>query len=245
MTMQAPSPQLLSPNLESESWLRAIPRQPGLAPAEAAPPGHEARTRRERIVDGAAEMFADHGYSGTSLRALSRHVGISHPGLLHHFASKADLLDAVVDRLEAHAQQALERMDEFCCDPGALLEGLARVWDPTFGSLQLLATLDAESVSTQHPARYRMARLRKVHEHVLEHCFSRLADRGWLRDGIDPAFAARAMLALVLTHAVRERTVRPLQGGTHDDSSMTDLQRLAQAFLAHPSTTPAPRHSAG
>ena len=44
------------------------------------------RSRREEILAGAAEMFAEHGYHGASLRDISRHIGISHPGLMHHFA---------------------------------------------------------------------------------------------------------------------------------------------------------------
>ena len=59
-----------------------------------------ARGRREEIIDGAAEMFADHGYHGSSLREISKHIGISHSGMLHHFDCKTALLDGVIDRLE-------------------------------------------------------------------------------------------------------------------------------------------------
>ncbi|WP_422114971.1 TetR/AcrR family transcriptional regulator [Brachybacterium sp. UNK5269] len=201
------------------------------APTRFAPP-RRGRTRREQVLDGAAEMFAEHGYHGASLRDIARRVGLSHPGMLHHFASKDDLLGAVIDRLEAHAQDALDRVDELCTSREAMLQALLEIWDPASASMQLLATFDAEVVSEDHPGRYRIARLHRVHEHVLEHCFTELAERGMLRDGVDPAFASRATLAMVLRHAVREKTVRAMRSGDHDDSPAADLGRLSALFLA-------------
>src|SRR5699024_10494381 len=77
----------------------------------------------------------------------------------------------------------------------------------------------------------RMARLRRVHEHILERCFTRLGEVELLREGVDPTFAARVMLALVLSHAVRENTVRVMQAESHDDAPVQDLMRLAEVLL--------------
>ena len=124
---------------------------------------------------------------------------------------------------------------------GALLRGLADVWHPASLPIRLLATLDAESVSEGHHGRYRMARLRKVHEHVLESCFDGLAAHGLLREDTEPAFAGRALLAVVLNLAVREKTVRPLQHRSHDDAPLGDLAMQVDAFLVeeeHPAPAP-------
>ena len=75
-------------------------------------------------------MFAEHGYHGASLRDISAHIGISHSGMLHHFESKDVLLDGVIDRMEDHAQSALERLDEFRSGREDLLRALAEVWHP-------------------------------------------------------------------------------------------------------------------
>lgn len=188
-------------------------------------------TRREEILRGAAQMFAEHGYHASSLRNIAQYVGISHPGMLHHFASKDVLLDAVIERLEAHAQGALDRVDEFCSSPDALMLGLAELWHPASHPIQLMATLDSETVSKDHPGRFRMARLHRVHEHVLEQCFTTLEERGLLREDIDPPFASRAVLALVLSHAAREETVRTMQSDPHDDAPVKDLIKLTRSFL--------------
>jgi AcrR family transcriptional regulator len=188
-------------------------------------------TRREEIIDGASELFADYGYHGASIRDIANHVGISHSGMLHHFDSKEGLLDAVIDRLEEHAQQALDQADTLAVDPTALLNNLINVWYPASPVIQLLAMLTTDAVSKDHPGRYRMSRLRRVHEHILETCFAQLAESGQLRSGIDPAFASRAFMDLVLGHAVREKTVRAMQSESQGDSPIEDLTKLLRAFL--------------
>lgn len=54
------------------------------APPRTGPDGEHLRTptrgRREEILDGASEMFAEHGYNGSSLREISAHIGISTRG---------------------------------------------------------------------------------------------------------------------------------------------------------------------
>jgi AcrR family transcriptional regulator len=216
----------------------------GSAPTAGTPAGAPARparrrssdrgARREEILDGAAEMFAEHGYDGASLRHIAAHVGISHPGMLHHFPSKESLLGAVIDRLEAHAQAALDHVDDIGADPAALFRALGELWNPASHPIQLLASLDAGAVSRDNPGRFRMARLRRVHEHVLEQCFASLGEQNLLREGVDCGFASRALLALVLSHAVRENTVRAMQQSDHDDVPLKDLTKLTRLFLHHP-----------
>lgn len=190
------------------------------------------RSRREEILTGAAEMFAEHGYHGASLRDIAGHIGISHPGLMHHFPSKAELLHTVVDALEDRAQRALDEAERLSVDPETLMRELAVTWHPGALPVRLLATLAAESVSGEHPGRFRMARLRRVHENILEQCFTAYAERGMLRKGLDPGFAGRALLGLVLNLAVRERTVRAMQSSDHDDGPAEELARMMRSFLS-------------
>jgi AcrR family transcriptional regulator len=58
------------------------------------------RTREEtttEIVDRAAALFARQGFAVTSLQQVADEVGYSKAGLLHHFASKQAIHDAVID----------------------------------------------------------------------------------------------------------------------------------------------------
>lgn len=54
---------------------------------------------RERILDAAEELFAAGGYRATSVVQIAEAVGIRGPAIYKHFASKADLYEAVVRRL--------------------------------------------------------------------------------------------------------------------------------------------------
>ena len=49
---------------------------------------------------------------------------------------------------------------------------------------------------------------------------------------LDPGFGGRALLALVLNLAVRERTVRAMQGPSHDDGPAQELVRMMGSLLS-------------
>ena len=65
-------------------------------------------TTRDRILDVALASFADRGYEAISLDALAAQLGVTKQTILYHFASKAALLDAVIDRSAAELAGALE-----------------------------------------------------------------------------------------------------------------------------------------
>lgn len=58
---------------------------------------------RERILDVAERLFAEHGIAATSLRALTKAADVNLAAVHYHFGSKESLLDAVLER---HAQPA-------------------------------------------------------------------------------------------------------------------------------------------
>ncbi|MFK8047529.1 MAG: TetR/AcrR family transcriptional regulator [Halioglobus sp.] len=51
-----------------------------------------------RILDAAEDLFATHGYDGTSLRQIAEQTGIKEPGLYNYFAGKQALYEAVLHR---------------------------------------------------------------------------------------------------------------------------------------------------
>lgn len=63
---------------------------------------------RDRILDVALASFAGRGYEATSLDALALQLGVTKQTILYHFASKPQLLDAVIDRSAAELAAALE-----------------------------------------------------------------------------------------------------------------------------------------
>src|SRR4051794_29281193 len=63
---------------------------------------------RDRLLDAAEQVVARDGVGNLTLEAVAREAGVSKGGLLYHFRSKADLVQAIVARLAVHcdARQA-------------------------------------------------------------------------------------------------------------------------------------------
>ncbi|MBX3127846.1 MAG: TetR/AcrR family transcriptional regulator [Polyangiaceae bacterium] len=65
---------------------------------------------RREILTHATRLFAAGGYEGTSLQQIADAVGIRKPSLLHHFASKEQLLQAVLDEVLARWNDTLPKL---------------------------------------------------------------------------------------------------------------------------------------
>ena len=58
--------------------------------------GSAAEDTRRRILDTATELFRERGYAGTSIRDITERLGMTKGAIYYHFASKDDLLYAMV-----------------------------------------------------------------------------------------------------------------------------------------------------
>lgn len=58
----------------------------------------KAEERRNEILDAADELFGQKGFDGTSTNDILEKVGIARGTLYHHFKSKEDIMDALIDR---------------------------------------------------------------------------------------------------------------------------------------------------
>ncbi len=139
--------------------------------------------RRAEILRAARAVFAEAGYRGATMAAIAARAGVTHAGLLYHFASKEALLEAVLAD-EAGRQTELLRVG--AADTGASRPRRAAADDGldaddgrdaagTSGDAldrlralvarneaepewaRLFSMLLGESVSPDHPVRQRMA----------------------------------------------------------------------------------------
>jgi AcrR family transcriptional regulator len=58
----------------------------------------EAEERKNEILDVADELFGKKGFDGTSTNDILEKVGIARGTLYHHFKSKEDIMDALMER---------------------------------------------------------------------------------------------------------------------------------------------------
>jgi AcrR family transcriptional regulator len=58
----------------------------------------------------ARRLFAERGYDGVGTEEIVRAAGVTRGALYHHFGGKAELLDAVYERLEAESTERVARV---------------------------------------------------------------------------------------------------------------------------------------
>ena len=54
---------------------------------------------KERILETALTLFAQSGYLGTSMHDIAKELGITKGALYKHYASKQEILDSIVERM--------------------------------------------------------------------------------------------------------------------------------------------------
>lgn len=106
------------------------------------PPKREAGDTKAELVEAALRLFAQKGYTGTSIRAIAREVGLSESVLYAHFASKQDIFDAAVAKLGPQGLvTGLESLDPDLADRDpaayirALVDHVLNSWDSPSGRL--------------------------------------------------------------------------------------------------------------
>jgi AcrR family transcriptional regulator len=154
------------------------------------------RERREEILAAANDVFAAQGFHGASLATIATRVGLSEPGLLHHFPSKEHLL---LELLTLRHEHDSERVARALADHEGYLDallGLCRENQGTAGLVRLFTILVGESVDADHPAhewmveRYRGLRERFVGRIEAEQRAGRIAS------GLDPRALAPQLIAM-------------------------------------------------
>jgi TetR/AcrR family transcriptional regulator, transcriptional repressor for nem operon len=82
----------------------------------------------QRILDVAEQLVQGRGYNGFSYADIAGELGITKASLHYHFASKAELGEALIERYAARFTEALERIDATGAGAGAKLEAYASLY---------------------------------------------------------------------------------------------------------------------
>lgn len=149
--------------------------------------------RKLRILSVAQRMLARNGWRSTTLAQIAREAGVTPAGLLHHFESKDQLLQAVLELRDTD--------DELHADfQGDLAEQIALVADRYHRSPDLIGTyavLLIENLEPDAPLHDRvLGRYHAATDQVAERirCGQR---HGRYRADIDPALKAVEVIAFL------------------------------------------------
>jgi AcrR family transcriptional regulator len=125
---------------------------------------------RERVLEAAAEQFAQHGFAGTSLAAISKQCGISDGLILHHFQTKEGLYRQVLEEMSGRYAQELAQAWESAGSPEqAMQQTLAATFDfwkrdTTYQRISQWAMLEGHTELSQREAGLTAGLVRQVEQ---------------------------------------------------------------------------------
>jgi len=93
--------------------------------AQSAHVRRDAAGTRGRILAIAAELFAERGYAGTSIRDIAERLGVTKAAVYYHFPAKDRILDALVEPLRAGVEGLAARAPGMA--PGEIIDELVAI----------------------------------------------------------------------------------------------------------------------
>ena len=157
------------------------------------------RARRAAIVAEASALFAEKGFASATILDIAAACDISRAGLLHHFADKGALLEAV---LEARDAEDRARFTPYARGWGSIgvLRGMVDLAEHNQlvpGLIELFVRLSTEAASPDHPAHdYFQHHYERIRRTTAKALAAAVAD-GHLRPDLDPATAALRLTSLM------------------------------------------------
>ena len=158
------------------------------------------RASRERIVERAAELFAERGVAGTSLDEVLAAAGAGKGQLYHYFRGRDELVEAAVGHRCAQVLAGLTQALRSVASLAELEQALAG-FVAGFEQMGLpgcpIGSLAAEVAERNEGARLRTAAAFDAWEQLLADAVERMRERGELRADASPAVLATALLASI------------------------------------------------
>lgn len=155
--------------------------------------------KRAEILDAALEIIARDGYKGASLKAVADAVGLSQAGVLHHFASREELMTAVlIRRDEADLEQRLDASLDGCSRPLDMRHypELIRHNTTVPGLVDLFVHLYVEAADPSHPAHQYFRMRTRGFQDFFAHAIAAQQQQGEFTDAIPATSAAAVVQAL-------------------------------------------------
>ena len=164
----------------------------------------EAQETRTRILDAAERVFYDKGVARASLEDIAAAAEVTRGAIYWHFKDKAEVFDAMMQRVVLPVEEMLERAD--CCAQAAPLALLRRATvdvllrtasDPRMQRVFEIANYKCEYVGDAMGVRDRHIASQQDCLKTIEAGFRACVAGGELPAGVNPRVAAIGALSLV------------------------------------------------
>lgn len=188
----------------------------------------EAESTRAAILDAAEVMFYRHGVSRTTLEKIAAAANVTRGAIYWHFQNKADLFNAMLERVRLPFQHMLDAVD---ANPAE--HPIQQVRDLLVNGLNLIASSEqhrrvltivfhrCEYIDELNPAVTKQDELDEQAIAVMERAFDRAASASLLRQGLCPRLAALSLHTYV-GGIISQYLLKPQQ---------FDLQQHAAAMI--------------
>jgi len=184
----------------------------------------QGQATRQQIIVVATDLFARHGYEGTSVEAVLAASEVSRGALYHHFASKEALFEAVLERVEQGIAKRIVAAASVGPDAVGRLRAGCLAWlriaeDPT---AQQIALIDAPSVVgwqkwREIDGRYAFG--------LLKGALAAVAAEGRIRPELVEVLAHMLLAALLELALVIARADKPRAALKTGEAAVDDLLR--------------------
>lgn len=110
---------------------------------------------RKRILDTATYLFARLGYHKTTIQDIAYHIGMTTGAVFHHYSSKTDILEEVVEELNHSFDRYVNFLEETHTDYTEMIHGMMDIFMDRFhnhpDTIIALASLAAEFSGIRGP----------------------------------------------------------------------------------------------
>jgi TetR/AcrR family transcriptional regulator len=235
MTMKAPAKRASSPPESAAKPIAKLrepiaePRKPGRPVSEAGSP-----TQRERLIDTALELFAEHGAADTTLAAIAREAGVTPAMMSYYFKTRDQLIDVLLEERFLPVRAAIGGIFEANADdPVAAISQLAqRLVDvatahPWFPAIWMRGVISGGGLFKQRmEERYGSADRKKALQ-----CIARWQQEGRMNAELEPSLLFLSLLGLTILPLTAIKTWA--DDPVRKQIGAADIARHAIALLVH------------
>jgi AcrR family transcriptional regulator len=186
-------------------------------------------TTQERLLQIAAKLFAQKGFSGVSMRAIANTAGITQAAIYHHFANKEELYFAAVRYLNEDKSAAFIRGLSVSAPPEARLALLVEQMlsllgaDPDFSRIYFRELLEGDHNRLSNLVTNVFGDVSPIIEQLLTE----------LAPDQDSHLLALSLGGLVFHHLEARKLSQFMPGGKPEHTDLSVLANHITALLLH------------
>jgi TetR/AcrR family transcriptional regulator, cholesterol catabolism regulator len=184
----------------------------------------QTRPRRQEVIDVAAKIFREKGFTATTTQDLGDALGILKGSIYYYIDTKDDLLYAIIEEAHDRGRQALEVAQ---ADEGPVLDRLRRMIQHNISSAiahqDKTAVFNTEFRFLSEARQRRVIALRDQYEYFLRDLLAQGQREGVVCPDLDVRIASNGMLSMVSAVA---SWYRP-RGRSAEHAVVTNITEMA------------------